>query len=284
MKTTARMLATLLIGSIVLPAGAQAPPKYPTPAPAGATPQANANGEEMQPKFLWGLLLNIVFKFAMSAFSDWLAQKVTTDVTDNSKLNKILLSSAHAAIVTLADESPFGVKSAGAVDNTTVGEPTEPLKVENGRENYQGVHVAIVAFDRAENALGVKPVNAGFRTGERIKLKVLPTFDGLLVIENINPKGERRQIYPPADGKVVATKAGEEIMVPLAKDEYFEFAGVTGDEQLVITIRDRRAFGTAASPVEVKRKDDASGSSFVQETPNGSFPVIAQTIRLKHGF
>ncbi|MCX7144648.1 MAG: hypothetical protein NT042_00190 [Sulfuritalea sp.] len=273
MKIRSRILAGFLMIALVAPGIAQQP----------APPAQEGAAEEVKPKFIWGLLLNIAFKFAMSAFSEWLGNKITTDLADTSKLNKIMLTSANAAIVSLSDAAPFGTKSAGAPENTVVGEPTKPITVENGRENYQGVHVAIVGFNRAGAVTGVQPVTAGFKSGDRIKLKVLPTFDGLLVIENITPKGERRQIYPPAGSQVVALKAGAEIMVPLARDDYFEFAGATGDEQLVITIRDPRAFGGKESLVQVNRKDDKNGSSFVQELAPDTYPVISQTLKLQHG-
>ena len=69
----------------------------------------------------------------------------------------------------------------------------------------------------------------------------------------------------------------------MAEGYYFEFTGPTGDEQLVVTIRDPRAFGAAAATAEANRKDDAFGSSFVQETAPGTYPVISQSLRLKHG-
>jgi hypothetical protein len=273
MKIRSRILAGFLMIALVAPGIAQQP----------APPAQEGAAEEVKPKFIWGLLLNIAFKFAMSAFSEWLGNKITTDLADTSKLNKIMLTSANAAIVSLSDAAPFGSRSAGAPENTVVGEPTKPITVENGRENYQGVHVAIVGFNRAGAVTGVQPVTAGFKSGDRIKIKVLPTFDGLLVIENITPKGERKQIYPPAGSQVVALKAGAEIMVPLARDDYFEFAGATGDEQLVITIRDPRAFGGKESLVQVNRKDDKYGSSFVQELAPDTYPVISQTLKLQHG-
>lgn len=248
-------------------------------------PQKTAEGagpEEFEPKFIWGLLLNIAFKMAMSAFSEWLSNKLSKDLESSPVLRKILLNSVEALIVPLASASPFGAKSAGAPENAVPGEPNAPVKVENGRENYQGVHVALVGFDRAGKVIGLKPVTAGFATGERFKLKVLPTFDGMLVIENINPRGERKQIFPPDPSTVVSVKRGLEVFVPMREDAFFEFTGPSGDEQLIVTIRDPRAFGTAASTAVANRKDDGYGSSFVQETPAGTYPVISQSLKLTH--
>lgn len=276
-KSSSVLLSCLITVSLLVPAHAQ-------PLPAAAEPNQS---DELQPKFfIWGLLLNVAFKFAMSAFTEWRQSKLTSDLSNPINYKKLLLNSASAGLVSTVGGGMgalFGFKSVGAPENTVPDLPTKPIQLENGQPNYQGVHVAIVGFDKAGAVTGLQPVTAGFRTGDRIKLKVLPTFDALLVIENINPQGVRRQIYPPSATEAVSVKAGTEILVPLAADQFFEFAGVTGDEQLVITLRDPRAFGGAESKVEVSRKDESNGSSFVQETVPGTYPVISQSLKLKHG-
>lgn len=281
-KHASRLLIGLLTLSLLMPTHAQPLPAAPT---AAATPDADAS-EEMQPKFfIWGLLLNIAFKFAMSAFQEWRQSKLTNDLSNPINYRKLLLNSATAGLVSTAGggiTALFGFKSVGAEENTVADLPTKPIQVQNGQPNYQGAHVAIVGFDQAGAVTGLRPVTAGFRTGDRIKIKVLPTFDALLVIENINPQGVRKQIYPPSAAQAVSLKAGVEVLVPLGTDQFFEFAGVTGDEQLVITLRDPRAGGAAEAKAEVSRKDEDNGSSFVQETAPGTYPVIAQSIRLRH--
>jgi hypothetical protein len=276
MKFPLRALALTVALSFTLVSTAQ------TTAPTTALPPPAA-GDEVQPKFIWGLVLNLAFKLAMGLFSDWLTTKLTADLSNTTDLNRIMLNTANALVVSLADTTPFGTKSIGHVDNTVTVESKAAVKVENGKVNYQGVHVAVVAFDKSGTPLRVQPVTEGFHTGDRFKIKILPTFDGLLVIENINPNGVLSQIYPAASVDVVSVKAGVEIFVPLGKDEAFEFAGQTGEEQLRITLRDPRAFGNAESKAPASRKDDKLGSSFVQETPPGTYPVIAQSIQLVHG-
>jgi hypothetical protein len=272
MKTFTRLIALLLATSLSFASIAQTLPADPP----------KTSPEEVQPKFIWGMLLNFAFKIAMQLFGEWLSNKLTTDLADTSKFNKILLNSASAAVVSLAGSTLFENKSIGAQENAVLNAPTKPVELENGKPNYQGVHVAVVGFDKAGTAIRVIPIAEGFRTGDRIKLKVLPTFDGLLVIENINPQANRAQIYPAGNSQVVSVKAGVEIFVPLAKDEFFEFAGGTGEEQLVITLRDPRAFGAAQAKAVASRKDEKSGSSFVQETTGGTYPVISQSIKLNH--
>lgn len=277
-KNAARLLIGLLVLSLLLPAQAQPL--------AATTPATDASSEDVQPKFfIWGLVLNIAVKFAMNAFMEWRSRKLTNDLANPINYRQLLLNSASASFVSTAGGAVgalFGFKSVGADENTVADLPTKPITVQSGQPNYQGVHVAIVAFDKAGAVTGLRPVTAGFRTGDRIKIKVLPTFDALLVIENINPQGVRKQVYPPSASEAVSLKAGVEVLVPLRADQFFEFAGATGDEQLLITLRDPRAFGDAAATAEVSRKDEDNGSSFVQETAPGSYPVIAQSLKLRH--
>jgi len=274
-KNASRLLIGLLIATLLLPARAQTTP---LPDPAGPS-------EEVQPKFIWGLVLNIAVKFAMNAFTEWRSRKLTNDLNNPINYRQLLMNSATAGLVSTAGgavSSLFGFKSVGAPENTVADLPTKPIELNNGQPNYQGAHVALVAFDRAGTVTGLRPVTAGFRSGDRIKLKVLPTFDALVVIDNINPQGVRRQIYPPSAEQAISLKAGVEVLLPLRADQFFEFAGVTGDEQLVITLRDPRAGGAAESKAEVSRKDEDNGSSFVQETVPGTYPVIAQSLKLRH--
>lgn len=281
-KNASRLLVGLLMCSLLMPARAQTPSAAPI---APAAPDAG-NSEEVQPKFfIWGLLLNIAVKFAMSAFTEWRQSKLTNDLSNPINYKQLLFNSAKSGFVSTVGggiTGLFGFKSVGAEENTVADLPTKPIQIENGQPNYQGAHVAIVAFDKAGAVTGLRPVTAGFRSGDRIKIKLLPTFDALMVIENINPQGVRKQIYPPSASEAVALKAGVEVLAPLGADQFFEFAGVTGDEQLVITLRDPRASGAAESKAEVSRKDENNGSSFVQETVPGTYPVIAQSLKLRH--
>ena len=193
MTSFSRVLACCLIITLAAPGMAQ------TPVP----PAGNGAAEEVQPKFIWGVLIKIAVNYAISTFGSYLMGKLTEQLTPQS-VASMLLRGKSASIVPLSSiGGSLGAKSAGAPENTVAGEPTTPLKVENGRENYQAVHVALMNFDRAGNALGFHPLSSGFRTGERFKLRVLPTFDGLLVIENINPRRQLRQIYPAQPENVV---------------------------------------------------------------------------------
>ena len=166
--------------------------------------------------------------------------------------------------------------------DVVLGRPTKPLEVQGKDPNYEGVHVAIVALDSTGKPTSVRSVSDGFKTGEKFKLRVVSTFEGLVAIDNINPKGEQKRVYPSGND-VVAIPLGQEVLLPLAADEWFELSGNTGKEQLVIAVRDRRAFGEAAAANRVFRQDEKYGSNFVQEVaPGKTFPVITQSITFAH--
>jgi hypothetical protein len=278
MRLAARRPAAWLAASLIAiaPLAHSADPAPPPP------PLQEDNGAAPQPKFVWGLLLNLALKYAMSVFSEWLLTKLSVDLSPMAVLDKLKLNSKQVAVVPLASVTPLGTRAAGAVANTAPGEPQTALSVDNGKENFQAVHVALVVFDRAGKVTGLRPVGDGFVSGERFKLKVLPTFDGLLVVDNITPSGQRRQIFPADAGSVVAVKSGLEIFIPLQDDAYFEFTGPAGDEQLLLTLRDARAFGSAAAQTTVSRRDDAHGTSLLQEVSADTYPVIAQALQLRH--
>lgn len=291
-RTPVRLTALLVAGCFSFQVLAQTAAQAAVGAAGTASAKAGAasagSDEQYEPKFIWGILINIAVKYAISAFTSYLVGKLTDQITPQSVASMLDRSKSTARIKPLAEViatgliAQFGSKDMGAPENTVAGVPTAPIKVENGRENYQAVHVALMNFDRQGNALGFHPVSEGFSTGQRFKLRVLPTFDGILSIDNINPRNERKQIYPATAASVVQVKAGQEILIPLGKDEYFEFAGATGDDQLVITLRDPRAFGAAASTKVVTRKDENNGSNFMQELDANTYPVISQSMHFQH--
>ncbi len=256
-----RALAVLLALAFIAPGWAQAP----------------AKDEEVQPRFIWGILIQIaVSKLASVSwdyFSAWLAKSVPDILTGRGAPN---LAADSGAEIRGRSSSAVSTRGPGSV----AGNPSTALSVDGGRENYQGVHVALVVPDGKEFAF--RPINTGFKTGERFKLRVVSTFAGELALENINPKGERRHLYPPKAEHVVALRPGRETFLPLGKDEYFQFTKATGKEQLVLHLADPRAVGEAASRHPVFRQDVKYGSNFLQQVAPNTYPRISQAIELQH--
>lgn len=244
--------------------------------PTGQPPQ-------VEPKFIWGIVISFVVSelasMVFSGFKDWLGEKVKSGMQKGLDAGTARFLSKDSGARIVEAESP-GILSKDAV-NTTTQAPTTPLNLVNGKENYQAAQVSVGVAD-PDGKLTFRSISQGFRTGERIKLHVIATFNGLMMIENINPKRERKQIYPAERTKLVEIQAGKETLIPLGDDQYFEFTKATGEEQLVITLRDPRAVGAAKSTVKVNRKDERYGSQFVQETKPNTYPSLTEAIKLVH--
>jgi hypothetical protein len=278
-KMTGLALAALItcqaIGQPAAPAAMPGPA-----APATVASSADAGN---QPKFIWGVLVNMALRFALSIFTDYVQTKVSREVTP-PVFAALLKTSGEVPVVSLSSLGleMLGLKTNGARPSAETKDLGPALKVVDGRENYQGVHVALLAMDAQGKPIGLRPASAGFTTGERFKLRVIATYDGLLSIDNINPAGQQRQLYPAQADHVVSLKAGQEILLPLDPQQTFRFSGATGQEQLVVTMRHAQAIGAAASTRPVNRNDVDIGTNLVQETLPGRFPVISQAISVRH--
>ena len=274
MKLRTLAVAFLALSLVSSPqAWAQEKPELP---PTGQPPQ-------VEPKFIWGMVISFVaselMSLAFSTFKEWLGQKMKSGLEKGLEAGtaRLLAKDSGARIV---EAKSSGILAKDAV-NTTSQPPAAPLTVTKGRENYQAAQVSVGVADR-DGKLTFRPISQGFRTGERIKLHVIATFNGLMMVENINPKRERKAIYPAEHTKLVEIRAGKETLIPLGEDQYFEFTQTTGEEQLVITLRDPRAEGAAKSTVRVNRKDERYGSQFVQEVKPNTYPSLTEAIKLVH--
>lgn len=244
--------------------------------------------EQVEPKFVWGVLIKFVIsQFASSAFdtfTKWLSNRLSSGLDssiDRFTANRLAGSGAKIGARGTGAATP-GASVPGSPPEVVVGNPTTPLKVENGQANYQAVHIALMVAQDDGQRFAYRPVNQGFKTGERFKLRVISTFGGELSLENINPRGERKQIYPARADEVVTLLPGTETLLPLGRNEYFEFTQTTGREQLVINVADPRAVGAAASRHRVYRQDANYGSNFVQEVSTATYPLISQSVDITH--
>ena len=237
---------------------------------------------QVQPRFIWGIVLNFALSklgsYIWNVFAGWLENRLTGGL--GATTNHLVSSLATPESGRVRPRSSSALAARGA--DVVVGDPQSPLQISGGRENVQGVHMAPLVVQPDDKTASFRPVSAGFVTGERFKLRVVSTFDGELAVENINPRGERRQIYPPQGSNIVAIPAGREVILPLARDDYFQFTGATGREQLVINVADPRAVGSQASQNRINRQDVTYGSNFVQEVAPNTYPLISQAVELQH--
>lgn len=280
-----RMLVAALCGTMAMvmtlpaPGTAQTTQTPPATAADGAAPPAEG---EVQPRFLWGFLINVVVSrlggLVWDIFSTWLSQRITGGLDmATDRLTSNLFGNSGARVRPRAS----GAVEARAADIVT-GNPAAPISVNDGRENYQGAHVAILVANADGKTFTARPISEGFRTGERFKIRILSTFGGELVLENINPRGERRQIYPAGRDDVVVLQPGRDTLVPLGENQFLEFTRATGREQLVVNLADPRAVGAQASRANVYRQDTRLGSNFLQQVTPTTYPHISQAIELQH--
>lgn len=211
-----------------------------------------------------------------------LASSIFSAVLDYAK--KKFSSSSNPSSLTPQPSFTGSLATAlmGSVNKVVVGDPSSPLSFsEDGTPNYQGVLITVMVYDRSGKFISERPVNADFYTGEKIKIKVQPTFTGLIEIDNINPYGERRRIYPESSYSI-QVQASVEATIPPREDQFFEFANTKGVEQLIVNIHDPRASGDAMAKSEIYRQDLASGSYYIQSVAASTYPAISQPIQFSH--
>ncbi|MBV8030078.1 MAG: hypothetical protein JO035_01065 [Betaproteobacteria bacterium] len=290
-KLLAALVAASLLAGPAWPQGSAPAPQKGAPAqPPQAAPASAADSQEddVEPKFIWGILIKIAVDklsgYAFQAFTKWALNRLTGGTSGFTLSSAIDLARDSGAriVQSLRGRTEVAARDASLAPPIVVGDPDKPLVADGKKENYQGVHMAIMVAEDGGKRFTFRPVNEGFRTGERFKLRILSTFGGELTIENVNPRGERRQIFPAAVGDVVALQPASETLVPLEANQFFEFTGNTGKEQLVITVVDPRAVGNAASRANVFRQDTQFGSNFLQEAVDGTYPTIQQAVELVH--
>jgi hypothetical protein len=244
-------------------------------------PEPPAAEEQPQPRFIWGLLMQVaaskVGGYAWDLFVRWLDAKAGPGG---------IAGLSQSFVPSLMKPSPASIgprsSALGASGAVVVATPEAPVQVADGRPNYEGAHMAILVADPSGTTYSVRSIAEGFRTGERFKVRVLSTFESELTLENITPRGERRQIYPRLAHEAVQLPAGQEIFVPLGAQEYFELTGSTGTERLLLNVADRRAVGPLVSQARVYRQDTTYGSNFLQPVVPGKYPAISQGVELSH--
>jgi hypothetical protein len=238
-----------------------------------AAQNAPVTDESPQPKIL--PLLAPMATTIFSALLDIVRNRVTTAIGNSDP------ATAQQQVQTV----PIGQQIASAVGNAITTfistPPTQPLTVQNEQTNYQAALISVAVYDKDGKPLGERPVSAAFYTGERIKLRVQPTFTGWVEVDNINPQGNRTNIYPET-GSALQVMAGQVAMVPMRDDQFFEFTNAAGMEQLVVTLRDPRAQGVSATTAQPYRQDAANGSYYAQPVTAGTYPTFTQAIQFVH--
>lgn len=268
-----RLVAGVAMALFLLPSVSRAD------APAAQEETAHPGGEEeAQPKFVWGILLKFAATKAFEVLFEWSTKKMFQGMAQPSML-------ARDAAVSAPDAAMLAPAQKDAVPmapNVTDSAPIAPLLVEGGKENYQGALLALLVLQPDGRSFVVRPVSAGFKSGEKFRIRIGATFNGELLLDNITPQGERNRLYPENAGQVVKIKAGMPVILPLDKDSFFQFDEIAGEEKIVVILRDPRIQGGAAAQALVHRRENEQGTGLLQEVEAGKYAAIAESIALQH--
>lgn len=147
--------------------------------------------------------------------------------------------------------------------------------------NYQGIRVSVLLLDDKGAKPVAVPLSTRLKPGQRFKLRVTSTFDGVAALDQVLGtawEAERTgQVYPAA-GMSVEVKAGKATELPVGDAQYFVLDGRPANERLLLSVRHAKAVGGARSSQPAYRSDNATGSSYLQLSPAGSYPAVEQLL------
>lgn len=272
-----RRMALGLIALLAVPsvAMAKAPPAQEKTKPAS---EKQAAEEAVQPKFIWGILIKFAASKAFEIFFQWTVEKMFQGLVQPAMLPRSAAVTAPGAATLAPAPKGIALIAPGVTDSA----PRTALTVEDGQENYQGAHLSLLVLQPGGQTFAVRPISAGFMSGEKFRIRIGATFEGDLTLDNIDPQGGRKRLYPASAEQVVRIKSGTPVILPLEPDSFFQFDDVVGEEKLVVSLRDPRAQGKAAAQTNVHRQENAQGTGLLQEVAPGKFAAIAESITLQH--
>ena len=188
----------------------------------------------------------------------------------------------HSPIGTPSTNATGGVYYPAPVSTELSGLPNAPyVAPTSGKPNYAGVGISLIIVNDAGVPIEQRPLSASFRTGERFKIRLVTSFEGLVEIDTINPRGVRNRTYPQNTSYAVMVRPREEIFLPRDLDETFQFSGDTGKEKLIVSVRDPAALNRALKPL-VYRFGTEEMTQLIQPLVNGEPPSIAVEMELMH--
>ena len=272
-----RKIAASLIVLLLLPMISRAEPPVIQDKSESVSTELD-NEEEAQPKFIWGILIKFAASKIGEMFSEWAYKQLFKGVNPPLTLPSWAAVSPPEA-GTLA---PTAKGAEPIVPNITDSPPTAPLVVENGKENYQGVLLSLLVLQPDGLTYKVRPISKGFKSGEKFRIRVGATFAGELSFDNIDPQGKRSRLYPAHAEQIVKIKSGTPVILPLDKNSFFQFDNVSGEEKLIVTLRDPRALCDTIQKSPVHQHENELGTGLLQEVAEGKFAVIAESIMLQH--
>jgi len=151
----------------------------------------------------------------------------------------------------------------------------------DGGLNYQGVHARFLLINDKTKAVTSVPLSTRLAPGQRFKIRLAATFDGVASLDQILGSAfdaqRSGQVYPGA-GLSVEFKADKSVDLPIGENQFFVLDGRPRNERLVLSVRHAKAAGDAKTSQPAYRQESKQGSSYLQLTPRGSYPNIEQVL------
>ena len=148
--------------------------------------------------------------------------------------------------------------------------------------NYQGLQLQIEMLDKSNNVLEARSVGSGFRSGERFRLKVTPTFTGLVQIQHKGSNGKIELLFPREPIQSIQLNAGQTMIIPSDPKRFYYFDDQKGVEQLIVQFIDYKGINGDYSKNTILRQDDGKSTYLMQEVSKSQYPFIIQTIEMQH--
>ena len=138
-----------------------------------------------------------------------------------------VLAAIFAGMVNAADEPVLAkdivLSRLNAPISTTTGTTA------NVQLQSYGMSVSVLVIG-SDGLLRPRAADTQFQTGEKFRLRVLPTQDGTVVISNTNPQGVTHELLR------MSVRSGQETLIPAEADNLFQLAGASGEDALHVQL------------------------------------------------
>lgn len=104
-----------------------------------------------------------------------------------------------------------------------------PVPGAQSQQQTYGMAVSVLVAG-PDGLLRPRPTDTPFQTGEKFRLRILPTVDGTAVVANTNPQGITTEVLR------IPVRAGLETLIPSESDSYLQLVGNGGEDLLHVQV------------------------------------------------
>jgi hypothetical protein len=130
--------------------------------------------------------------------------------------------------------------------------------------------------------LEIRSAQADFKSGERFRVKITPTFTGFLQIQHKGTSSVTEVLFPRAPIQYVQLNAGQSMVIPADPKRFYYFDDKKGIEQIIVQFADYQGIQGQFSNKVIHRQDDGRSTYLMQEVSKTQHPFIIQAISMEH--